>query len=64
VRRRINIFRRLLDLHLRHPKERDRAIGPCNYIRCGETSKEVDCSIGSAWVEAGTAFDERGHSEV
>jgi len=39
----------------------DRAIGPYDYISCGETSEKVGCSIGSAWVGP---FDERGHGEV
>jgi len=42
----------------------DRAIGPNNYYRCGETSEKVGCSIGLAWVEAGAAFDEGGHGEI
>jgi len=42
----------------------NRAISPYDYIRCGETSEKVDCSIGSAWVGAGAAFDKRGYSEV
>jgi len=42
----------------------DRAIGPYNYIRCGETSEKVGCSIGLAWVGAEAAFDESGHGEV
>jgi len=37
----------------------DRAIGPYDYIRCGETSEEVGSSIGSAWLGAGASFDER-----
>jgi len=60
-----SIFRRPLGhLHLRRPKEKDRAIGPYDHIRYGETSKKVGCSIGSAWVGARAAFDEGGHSEV
>jgi len=42
----------------------DRAIGPYNYISCGETSEKVGYSIGSAWVGARAVFDERGHGEV
>jgi len=30
----------------------------------GETSEKVSCSIGSAWVGARAAFDERGYGEV
>jgi len=41
-----------------------RAIGPYDYVSGGETSEKVGSSIGSAWVEAGAAFDERGHGEV
>jgi len=39
-------------------RRRYKAIGPCDYIRCGETSEKVGCSIGSVWVETGAAFDE------
>jgi len=42
----------------------NRAIGPYDYISCGETSEKVGCSIGSDWIGAGAAFDERGHDEV
>jgi len=42
----------------------DRAIDPYDYISCEETSEKVGCSIGSAWVGAAAAFDERGHGEV
>jgi len=42
----------------------DRAIGPYDYVSCGETSEKVGCSIALAWVGWGAAFDERGHSEV
>jgi len=42
----------------------NRAIGPYDYIRCGETSEKVGCSIGSAWVVVGAAFNERGYGEV
>jgi len=51
----------------------DRDIGPFDYVGSGETSKNVSsgetservgCSIGSAWVEAGAAFDEGGHDEI
>jgi len=42
----------------------DRVISPYDYIRCGETSKKVGCSIGSSWVGTGVAFDESGHSEI
>jgi len=35
------------------------ATGLYDYIRCGETSKEVGCSIGSSWVGTGAAFDEK-----
>jgi len=41
-----------------------RAISPYNYVSSGETSEKVGCSIGSAWVGAGAAFDECGHGEV
>jgi len=42
----------------------DRAIGPYDYISGGETLEKVDCSIGSARVGAGAAFDEHSHGEV
>jgi len=42
----------------------DRATGAYNYVSGGETSEKVGCSIGSTWVGAGAAFDERGHGEV
>jgi len=42
----------------------DRIIGPYDHVSDGETSEKVGCSIGSAWVGAGAAFDERGHCEV
>jgi len=44
--------------------EETRAIGPYDYIRCGETSEKVGCSIESAWVVSGAIFDECGHGEV
>jgi len=50
--------------YLRRPMERDRAIGPYDYISCGETLKKVGCSIGSAWVGAGAIFNERAYGEV
>jgi len=34
----------------------DRAVGPYDYIICGETSEKVVCSIGSAWIRAEAAF--------
>jgi len=40
-----------------------RGDGVYDYIRSGETSK-VKCSIISAWVRVGAAFDESDHSEV
>jgi len=61
----MSIFRRPHGyLHLRHQRRVDRAIGPYDYIRCRKTSEKVGCSIGSAWVGAEAAFDERGHGEV
>jgi len=53
-----------MDTYTSGPKGEGRAIGPYDYIRCGETSEKVGCSIGSAWVGAGAAFDDRGHCEV
>jgi len=41
-------------------RRRDKAIGPYDYIRCGESSKKFGCSIRSAWVGAGSAFDKSG----
>jgi len=35
-----------------------------DYIGRGESSAKVDRSIELAWVGAGAAFDESGHSEV
>jgi len=40
------------------------AVGLDDYIRHGQASEKVGCSIWSAWVELGFAFDESGHSEV
>jgi len=65
VKRRISIFRRPHGyLHLRRQRREDRAIGPYDYIRYGETSEKVGCSIRSVWVGAGVALDERGYGEV
>jgi len=44
--------------------EKIRLRTPLDYISCGETSEKVGCSIRSAWVGAGAAFDEHGHGEV
>jgi len=61
----MRIYRRQLGhLHFPRPKRENGAIGPYDYIRCGQTSNKVDCSIRSAWVRAGAAFNEIGHSEV
>jgi len=58
-KRRISIFCRLLGhLHLRTQGRGDRAIGPYDYIKCVESFEKIGCSIGSAWVESGAAFDE------
>jgi len=40
-------------------RRRDRAIGPYDYMRRGESFKKDGCRIGSEAV-----FNERGHSEV
>jgi len=45
-------------------KKGDRAISQYDYIRCGETSEKVGCSITSAWVGERVAYDERGYGEV
>jgi len=45
-------------------RRRNRAIGPYDNVSGEETSEKVGCSIESAWVDAGAAFDERGHVEV
>jgi len=61
----MSIFRRRLDTCTSGAQRRgNRAIDSYDYIRCGETLKKVSCSIGSAWVGAGAAFDESGHSKV
>jgi len=44
--------------------EGGRAIDPYDYISCRETSEKVGCSIKSAWVGAGAAFNECGHGEI
>jgi len=36
----------------------DRVIGPYDYVRRGKSFEKIGCSIGSAWIESGTAFDE------
>jgi len=65
ARRRMSIFRRPLGHpHLCCPKERGQSHRSIRYICCGETSKNVGCSIRSAWVGVGAAFDKSGHDEV
>jgi len=51
----MNIFRRPHGyLHLRRPKEKAQSHRSIyDYIRCGEISEKVGCSIRSAWVGAG-----------
>jgi len=42
----------------------DRANPYDYYIRRGESYEKIDCSIESAWIEAGAVLNESGHSEV
>jgi len=42
----------------------DRANSPYNYITRGKSFEKVGCSVGSACVGAGAAFDESGHSKA
>jgi len=40
------------------------AISPHDYVRSGEYSEKVSCSVGSVWVEVWAAFDKSGDSKV
>jgi len=61
----MSIFRRPHGyLYLRCLKERRQTHHPYDYIRCGETSEKVVCSIEWVWVGAGAVFDVRSHGEV